>query len=142
MLVIYLFCIQKDNPFLRLVTLVPVQFCSIVPDFIIGKSTCCLFLSLKYYGRYPEYIKGRFLELLHSPYRQRTSASFPYKNCFLLCLVDTNNANAALAMQELNLVCVKENVTLMLAWRSDIFDDSLSIFIIYAYLVMSKWLSM
>ena len=115
---LYHFTPQKENPFLKFVTLIPIRFTSIIPDFIVGSTTCCLFLSLKYHIRNPEYIKGRFRELLHSPYTpQRTSSNFPYRCCILLCLVNTNDVNASLALQNLNLMCVQENVTLILGWR-------------------------
>ena len=112
------FLLQKDNPFLKSVNKVTIEFQSIIPDFIIGNSICCLFLSLKYHCRNPEYIRGRIRELLHSAFTPaRNSPNFPFRLCYLLCLVDTNEINAASAMRELNVLGVKEQITLLLAWR-------------------------
>ena len=114
------FPLKKENPLISSIRFVKVEFCSIIPDFIIGSSICCLFLSLSYHCRNPEYIKGRVRELFHSPYLpHRTSSSFPYRTCYLLCLVNTNDINSAKAMQELNFLGVKENITLLLAWSNE-----------------------
>lgn len=110
--------VQRDNPFLKAIKIVRIEFCSIIPDFIIGNNICCLFLSLKYHCRNPEYIKRRINELFHSPYLpSRSSSSYPYRSCFLLCLVNTNDVNSSIAIEELNILGVKENITLLLGWR-------------------------
>lgn len=50
---------QRGNPILKSITNVPYEFDDIVPDYIVGPTTCILFLSLKYHSLNPDYINNR-----------------------------------------------------------------------------------
>ncbi|EED23706.1 mating-type switch/DNA repair protein Swi10/Rad10, putative [Talaromyces stipitatus ATCC 10500] len=47
---------QKGNPILNHVKLVPWEYADIPADYVLGATTCALFLSLKYHRLHPEYI--------------------------------------------------------------------------------------
>uniref|UniRef100_T1H151 ERCC1-like central domain-containing protein n=1 Tax=Megaselia scalaris TaxID=36166 RepID=T1H151_MEGSC len=70
---------QRLNPALRHVHKVPMEFCdTIKADFVVGRTSCILYLSLKYHALNPEYIFNR-LQLLGQQYELRV----------LLVVVDT-----------------------------------------------------
>jgi hypothetical protein len=56
------------------------EFAEIIPDFMVGASACCLFLSLRYHLLHPDYVYNRI--------RQLTPASFRLK--VVLCHVDVD----------------------------------------------------
>ncbi|KAL5277808.1 ERCC1 family protein [Megaselia abdita] len=98
---------QRLNPALRHVHNVPMEFCdSIIPDFVVGRTSCILYLSLKYHALNPDYIFNR-LRILGKQYELRV----------LLVVVDTPDPTNALL--NLTMVCLTAELTLMLAW-SDI----------------------
>lgn len=98
---------QRLNPALRHVHNVPMEFSdSIIPDFVVGRTSCILYLSLKYHALNPDYIFNR-LRLLGKQYELRV----------LLVVVDTPDPTNALL--NLTMVCLTAELTLMLAW-SDI----------------------
>ncbi|NXV95323.1 ERCC1 protein, partial [Calonectris borealis] len=54
---------QRGNPVLKYVRNVPWEFGDIVPDYVLGQSTCALFLSLRYHHLNPGYIHDRLRHL-------------------------------------------------------------------------------
>ncbi|XP_039314537.1 DNA excision repair protein ERCC-1 isoform X4 [Solenopsis invicta] len=54
---------QRGNPLLKFITNVSWEYSDIVPDYVMGKTTCALFLSIRYHQLNPDYIHER-LKLL------------------------------------------------------------------------------
>lgn len=54
---------QKGNPLLKSLRSVPWEFGDIEPDYIVGQTTCALYLSLRYHQLFPNYIHGRLRSL-------------------------------------------------------------------------------
>ncbi|XP_051018476.1 DNA excision repair protein ERCC-1 isoform X2 [Acomys russatus] len=54
---------QRGNPVLKFVRNVPWEFGEVVPDYVLGQSTCALFLSLRYHNLHPDYIHERLQSL-------------------------------------------------------------------------------
>ncbi|NWT25112.1 ERCC1 protein, partial [Cardinalis cardinalis] len=54
---------QRGNPVLRFIRNVPWEFGDVGPDFVLGTSSCALFLSLRYHHLHPEYIHERLRAL-------------------------------------------------------------------------------
>lgn len=63
-------CLQKGNPLLKFITNVLWEYSDIVPDYVMGKTTCALFLSIRYHQLNPDYIHER-LKLLGNAYNLR-----------------------------------------------------------------------
>lgn len=61
---------QRGNPLLKSITNVTWEFEDIVPDYIVGRTACILFLSLKYHNLNPDYIHTR-LKLLGKMFELR-----------------------------------------------------------------------
>ncbi|XP_069738638.1 DNA excision repair protein ERCC-1 isoform X2 [Phaenicophaeus curvirostris] len=91
---------QRGNPVLRFVRNVPWEFGDVVPDYVLGQSTCALFLSLRYHHLHPDYIHER-LRLLGRSYELRV----------LLLQKDPLQA-----LKDLAKVCILADCTLLLAW--------------------------
>ncbi|KAH7826204.1 DNA excision repair protein ERCC-1 [Monocercomonoides exilis] len=109
---------QKGNPFLSYIKQCKIEYKPVIPDFIIGEHVCALFISLRFHLRNPRYLQQRVDELLHSSSKS-SHASFPYRSRYLLCLIDTNDVNANNALKKLNILGVKENISLLLAWSNE-----------------------
>lgn len=62
--------LQKGNPLLKFITNVSWEYSDIVPDYVMGKTTCALFLSIRYHQLNPDYIHER-LKLLGNAYNLR-----------------------------------------------------------------------
>ena len=56
------------------------QFTDIIPDFMVGASACCLFLSLRYHLLHPDYVYLRIRQLQPANFRLR----------IVLCHVDVD----------------------------------------------------
>jgi DNA excision repair protein ERCC-1 len=84
---------------------VPWEYGDIVPDYILGVTTCALFLSLKYHRLHPEYIYTR-IKQLQGKYSLRV----------VLVMVDIDNHEDSL--KELSKTSLINNVTLILCWSS------------------------
>ncbi|XP_069738642.1 DNA excision repair protein ERCC-1 isoform X6 [Phaenicophaeus curvirostris] len=97
---------QRGNPVLRFVRNVPWEFGDVVPDYVLGQSTCALFLSLRYHHLHPDYIHER-LRLLGRSYELRV----------LLLQVDVKDPLQAL--KDLAKVCILADCTLLLAWSPE-----------------------
>ncbi|CAN8003034.1 unnamed protein product [Ixodes hexagonus] len=95
---------QKGNPLLKHIRNVPWEFGDIEPDYIMGQNTCALYLSLRYYNMFPNYIHQRLRSL---------GKSFEVR--ILLVQVDTSDPHPAL--RELSQISIMAQCTLMLAWR-------------------------
>jgi hypothetical protein len=61
---------QRGNPLLKSICNVPWEYDDIVPDYQMGKTSCALFLSLRYHNLNPDYIHQR-LKLLGKTYELR-----------------------------------------------------------------------
>uniref|UniRef100_A0A493SYI6 DNA excision repair protein ERCC-1 n=1 Tax=Anas platyrhynchos platyrhynchos TaxID=8840 RepID=A0A493SYI6_ANAPP len=97
---------QRGNPVLRFVRGVPWEFGDIVPDYVLGPSTCALFLSLRYHNLNPDYIHERLRSLGRS-----------YALQLLLLQVDVKDPHQA--VKELAKICVLADCTLILAWSPE-----------------------
>ncbi|OWK49904.1 DNA excision repair protein ERCC-1, partial [Lonchura striata] len=97
---------QRGNPVLRFIRGVPWRFGDVVPDYVLGASTCALFLSLRYHQLHPEYIHERLREL---------GRSFGLQ--LLLLQVDVRDPQRSL--QDLAKVCLLTDCTLLLAWSAE-----------------------
>lgn len=75
------------------------------PDYSMGKA-CALFLSLKYHLLHKDYILTRI---------KRLSAG--YKCYILLCLVDIEETSNSQVLQDLAILSLTADFTLILAWR-------------------------
>jgi DNA excision repair protein ERCC-1 len=104
--VLYVSLKQEGNPLLSYIRNVPVQYATMIPDYILSPTRCALFLSCKYHNLYPQYIHRRIAEL-------RTDFTLR----ILLVLVDLeDNANLLLY---LNKLCVVHSLTLVLSWSEE-----------------------
>lgn len=54
---------QRGNPLLKSITNAVWEFEDIVPDYVVGRTACILFLSLKYHNLNPDYIHNRLKSL-------------------------------------------------------------------------------
>ena len=96
---------QKGNPILGAIRALPWEYGDIPADYVLGQTTCALFLSLKYHRLHPEYIYGR-VRALGGKYRLRV----------LLTMVDIGNHEEAL--RELAKTSLVNNLTLVLCWSA------------------------
>ncbi|KAI5735004.1 hypothetical protein M8J77_013052 [Diaphorina citri] len=98
---------QKGNPLLKHIGKVPWEYDdSIIPDYVMGRTTCALFLSIKYHALKPDYIADR-IKALGKLYELRV----------LLVMVDSKDPHHAL--KYLTRVCLLCDLTLMLAWSPE-----------------------
>uniref|UniRef100_A0A673VEJ0 ERCC excision repair 1, endonuclease non-catalytic subunit n=1 Tax=Suricata suricatta TaxID=37032 RepID=A0A673VEJ0_SURSU len=97
---------QRGNPVLKFVRNVPWEFGDVLPDYVLGQSTCALFLSLRYHNLHPDYIHGRL---------QSLGKSFALR--VLLVQVDVKDPQKAL--KELAKMCILADCTLVLAWSPE-----------------------
>lgn len=96
---------QKGNPILTGIKSVAWEYSDIPADYVLGATTCALFLSLKYHRLHPEYIYNRIRDLKGQ-----------YQLRILLTMVDIENHEDAL--RELSKTSIVNNVTIMLAWSA------------------------
>ncbi|KAL5373385.1 hypothetical protein DPSP01_012743 [Paraphaeosphaeria sporulosa] len=96
---------QKGNPILASVKTVAWEYSDIPADYVLGATTCALFLSLKYHRLHPEYIYNRIRDLKGQ-----------YQLRILLTMVDIENHEDSL--RELSKTSLVNNVTVMLAWSA------------------------
>nr|XP_044989669.1 DNA excision repair protein ERCC-1 [Jaculus jaculus] len=97
---------QRGNPVLKFVRNVPWEFGEVVPDYVLGQSTCALFLSLRYHNLHPDYIHERL---------QSLGKSFALR--VLLVQVDVKDPQQAL--KELAKMCILAECTLVLSWSPE-----------------------
>ncbi|KAK3076457.1 hypothetical protein LTS18_012947, partial [Coniosporium uncinatum] len=96
---------QKGNPILKEIRSTPWEYSDTPADYILGSTTCALFLSLKYHRLHPEYIYNR-IRALGGKYNLR----------ILLTMVDISNHEASL--RELSKTSLINNVTVVLCWSA------------------------
>lgn len=96
---------QKGNPLLEKIKSLPWEYGDIPADYVLGVTTCALFLSLKYHRLHPEYIYTR-IKNLQGKYALR----------IVLCMVDIQNHEESL--KELSKTSVINNVTIILCWSA------------------------
>lgn len=98
---------QRGNPILKSITNIPWEFNDkIIPDYVVGKAACVLFLSIRYHNLKPDYIHER-LKQLGKNYELRV----------LLVQVDIKESQNAL--KHLTRICLLADLTLMLAWTPE-----------------------
>lgn len=96
---------QKGNPILNHVKLMPWEYADIPADYVLGATTCALFLSLKYHRLHPEYIYSRIRQMAGK-----------YLLRILLIMVDIPNHEDSL--KELSKTSIINNLTLVLCWSA------------------------
>ncbi|XP_065577821.1 DNA excision repair protein ERCC-1-like [Artemia franciscana] len=94
---------QRGNPVLRSIRSVPWEYGDIVPDYLLGQTTCALYLSLRYHELKPTYIHER-LKQLGKQFQLRV----------LLIQIDVKDPYPSL--KELTKICLLTDLTLMPAW--------------------------
>ncbi|XP_055524808.1 DNA excision repair protein ERCC-1 [Wyeomyia smithii] len=97
---------QRGNPLLKSIQNLPWVYDDIVPDYVVGTTTCILYISLRYHNLNPDYIHGR-LKQLGKMYELRV----------LLVQVDIQDPHNAL--KHLTRICLLADLTLMLAWNAE-----------------------
>ena len=97
---------QKGNPILNSIKSLPWEYSDIPADFVLGQTTCALFLSLKYHRLHPEYIYSRIRQLGQK-----------YLLRVVLVMVDIENHQDPL--RELSKTSLINNVTLILTWSAN-----------------------
>jgi len=98
--------VLKGNPLLKFITNVLWEYSDIVPDYVMGKTTCALFLSIRYHQLNPDYIHER-LKLLGNAYNLRV----------LLVQIDVGDPHHAL--KHLTRISILADMTIMLAWNAE-----------------------
>ncbi|PMD55679.1 uncharacterized protein K444DRAFT_616743 [Hyaloscypha bicolor E] len=96
---------QKGNPILTNLRSFAWEYSDIPADYVLGLTTCALFLSLKYHRLHPEYIYNR-IKGLQGKYNLR----------ILLTMVDIGNHEDSL--KELSKTSLVNNVTVVLCWSA------------------------
>ncbi|KAJ5320445.1 hypothetical protein PENANT_c010G11551 [Penicillium antarcticum] len=96
---------QKGNPILTHIKLLPWEYADIPADYVVGTTTCALFLSLKYHRLHPEYIYSRVKQLAGK-----------YNLRLVLVMVDIPNHEDIL--RELSKTSIINNLTLILCWSA------------------------
>ncbi|CZR67841.1 related to switching protein SWI10 [Phialocephala subalpina] len=96
---------QKGNPILTNLRSFAWEYSDIPADYVLGLTTCALFLSLKYHRLHPEYIYNR-IKSLQGKYNLRV----------LLTMVDIGNHEDSL--KELSKTSLVNNVTVILCWSA------------------------
>ncbi|XP_055357701.1 DNA excision repair protein ERCC-1-like [Paramacrobiotus metropolitanus] len=109
---------QRGNPVLQSIRSVPWEFGNVMPDYVMGFSSCALFLSLKYHNLNPEYIHDRLKALGRS-----------YELQILLVLVDVKEPHHPL--KELAKIAILSDVTLVPAWSPEEAGKYLELYKIY-----------
>ncbi|KAI5117222.1 hypothetical protein M0805_008692 [Coniferiporia weirii] len=97
---------QRLNPLLECIKNVSKEFGDIVPDFQLGRTTCALFLSLKYHRLHPEYIHQRI---------QKLGSTYNLRILLLMCDVSEHQD----PIRELTKTCLINNITVMVCWSNE-----------------------
>lgn len=96
---------QKGNPALELLSSKAWEYGDIPADYVLGQTTCALFLSLKYHRLHPEYIYKRISDLRYA-----------YNLRLLLVLVDIDSHEEPL--RDLSKTSLINGLTVMVCWSS------------------------
>ncbi|KAF8955912.1 ssDNA endonuclease and repair protein rad10 [Entomortierella lignicola] len=97
---------QRGNPLLQFIRNVPYEYGDILPDFIVGLTSCVLFLSIRYHRLHPEYIFNRIAAL---------GKTFVLRVLLVLVDVDTHQQ----AIRELTRVAMINDFTIVCAWSNE-----------------------
>ncbi|BFI28385.1 DNA excision repair protein ERCC-1 [Marchantia polymorpha subsp. ruderalis] len=97
---------QQGNPILKHIRNVRWMFTDIVPDYILGQTSCALYLSLRYHLLHPDYIYFRIRELMKG-FRLRV----------VLCHVDVDDVIKPL--HEVTKTCLLHDCSLLCAWSQE-----------------------
>ncbi|KAI6134493.1 restriction endonuclease type II-like protein [Pisolithus croceorrhizus] len=97
---------QRLNPVLDHIRHVGKEFGDIVPDYHVGRTTCILFLSLKYHRLHPEYIHTRIAKL---------GGSYNLRILLIMCDVVEHQE----LIRELTKVCLINSLTIVVAWSNE-----------------------
>ncbi|KAL3698044.1 hypothetical protein R1sor_012120 [Riccia sorocarpa] len=97
---------QQGNPILKHIRNVRWMFMDIVPDYILGQTSCALYLSLRYHLLHPDYIYHRIRELTKG-FRLRV----------VLCHVDVDDVIKPL--HEVTKTCLLHDCSLLCAWSQE-----------------------
>lgn len=93
---------QRGNPLLKFMRKMPWEYTDIVPDYVVGATSCVLFLSMQYHILNPDYILGR-LQKLGATYNLR------------ILLLQMDNMDSHSELEALTLLCLESDLTMMLA---------------------------
>ena len=96
---------QHGNPILKEIKSQGWEYADIPADYVVGATTCALYLSLKYHRLHPHYIYNRIRDLAGK-----------YNLRILLVMVDVSNHEEHL--KELSKTSLINNVTLILCWSA------------------------
>ncbi|XP_057549879.1 DNA excision repair protein ERCC-1 isoform X1 [Amaranthus tricolor] len=94
---------QKGNPLLKHIRNVRWNFAEVVPDYVLGKNSCALYLSLRYYLLHPDYLYYRIRELQKN-----------FRLSVVLCHVDVEDVVKPLL--EVTRTCLLHDCTLLCGW--------------------------
>lgn len=97
---------QRGNPILKFVRNITWEFGDIMPDYVMGQTTCALYLSLRYHQLNPNYIHDRLKQLGRS-----------YELRVLLVQIDIKEPHHLL--KELAKICILADCTLILAFSTE-----------------------
>ncbi|KAL7980672.1 hypothetical protein Chor_001826 [Crotalus horridus] len=110
---------QRGNPILKFVRNVPWEFGEVVPDYVLGQSTCALFLSLRYHNLNPNYIHER-LRNLGKMYQLQVLLLQVDVAGYLNCSSSRPfQKDPHQAVKELAKICILADCTLILAWSPE-----------------------
>ncbi|CAG9988466.1 unnamed protein product [Clonostachys byssicola] len=96
---------QRGNPILTFIRGMGWEYSDIPADYVMGQTTCALFLSLRYHRLHPEYVYTR-IQKLQGKYSLR----------ILLVMVDIPNHEDSL--RELSKTSLVNNITIILCWSA------------------------
>jgi DNA excision repair protein ERCC-1 len=106
--VVYVNRCQTGNPLLKAVKNVSLEFKDgLLPDYVMGESSCMLFLSIRYHLLHGSYLEERLN-------RVRKEDVTNYRTKVILCYVDVEDNEVAL--KQINRLAVLSDFTLVLAW--------------------------
>jgi DNA excision repair protein ERCC-1 len=111
---------QKGNPVLNHIRGLPWEYADTPADYVLGATTCALFLSLKYHKLHPEYVFGRIAGLQGR-----------YDLRILLVLVDVDAHEEPLRV--LSKTSLVNNVTIILCWSAQEAGRYLELFKTYEH---------
>jgi len=95
---------QRGNPILKHILNVPWTYANVKPDFVLGKTTCALFLSVRYHLLHPKYLYSRIREVGIGNFDLR----------IVLVLVDSPDCTDSIT--SLTTLAADNNFTTVLAW--------------------------
>lgn len=94
---------QRGNPVLQHIHNIRWVYADIVPDYVLGESTCALFISLRYHALRRGYLTSRMHELADA-----------FRTRIVLCYADSEDGSAAL--EEITGLCVQRGFSLIVCW--------------------------